>query len=45
MRPWPAAITTCLIVAVAGAVYDVVEVAVKAERTRRGLPTEMASVK
>jgi hypothetical protein len=37
--------TTCLIVAVAGAVYDVVEVAVKAERTRRGLPTQMASVK
>lgn len=34
--------TTCLIVAVASALYDIVEVAVKAERTRRGLPTQIA---
>ena len=34
--------TTCVIVGVASALYDVVEVAVKAERTRRGLPAQIA---
>jgi hypothetical protein len=34
--------TVCVIVAVASAVYDVVEVAVKADRSRRGIPARLA---
>lgn len=33
--------TICIVVAVATALYDIVEVAVRAERARRGLPTKV----